>query len=459
MLNNSHFLPYQIKWLNDRSRRKLWEKSRRIGATYVQAYEDVRDCVETPGLPVWFSSADESAAKEYILYCDQWARIFQAKIDTFPVREEIVDSKHGIKALTLKFKNGSRIHGLSSNPTSFRSKGGKTVLDEFDWHTNQVGMYAAAKPCVTWGYDLRILSTYQSSSSLYAQFVNDAKKAIAEGRKPTFSLHTVTIFDAIKQGLLDKIYGRKTTKEEHEDWIAEEREACIDEDIWQQEYCCIPVSDTNAFLPWDLIRPCEHENAGRPEFAKDGFFYIGNDIGRRNDLSVFWVIENVGDVLWTREIVRMKNASFSSQDDELNRLVGKYRPQRICMDQSGMGEKPVEDAIIKYGAHRVEGLLFTGPVKQDLAFELRRRFEDRQVRIPADQDIRKAHHAVKKTVTVAGNIRFDADRTDKGHADEFWAHALAVHGASDPIGIIEFESTGRHRTFNQQVSIDNYLGV
>ena len=99
----------------------------------------------------------------------------------------------------------------------------------------------------------------------------------------------------------------------------------------------------------------------------------------------------------------------------------------------------------RYGEYRVEGLLFTGPVKQELAFGLRRRFEDRQVRIPVDQDIRRAHHAVKKTVTTAGNIRFDADSTDKGHADEFWAHALAVHGASDPVGPIEYESTQKRR--------------
>jgi len=40
-----YFLPYQIDWLNDNSQIKVWEKSRRIGATYVQAYEDVRDVV------------------------------------------------------------------------------------------------------------------------------------------------------------------------------------------------------------------------------------------------------------------------------------------------------------------------------------------------------------------------------------------------------------------------------
>ena len=70
------FLPYQMRWLEDNSKVKIWEKSRRIGATYVQSYEDVRDCVYRRVPAVWFSSADESAAKEYIDYCEKWVTLF-----------------------------------------------------------------------------------------------------------------------------------------------------------------------------------------------------------------------------------------------------------------------------------------------------------------------------------------------------------------------------------------------
>ena len=66
-----------------------------------------------------------------------------------------------------------------------------------------------------------------------------------------------------------------------------------------------------------------------------------------------------------------------------------------------------------------------------MAQGLKQRYEDRKVRTPEDKDIRAAHHAVRKTTTVAGNPRFDADQTELVHADEFWAHALAVHAAED----------------------------
>jgi hypothetical protein len=76
MMNDKYFLPYQLRWLKDKSKIKIWEKSRRIGATYVQSFEDVQDCINKKVPAVWFSSADESAAKEYIDYCEQWVNFF-----------------------------------------------------------------------------------------------------------------------------------------------------------------------------------------------------------------------------------------------------------------------------------------------------------------------------------------------------------------------------------------------
>ena len=95
-MKNSYFLPYQQRWLDDKSKIKIWEKSRRIGATYVQSYEDVRDCVNRQVPAVWFSSADESAAKEYIDYCEQWVKLFHASAKR--IGEVVIDNEKDIKA-------------------------------------------------------------------------------------------------------------------------------------------------------------------------------------------------------------------------------------------------------------------------------------------------------------------------------------------------------------------------
>lgn len=420
------FLPYQRRWLADQGRFKIWEKSRRIGATYVQAYEDVRDASRRDKpMDVWFSSADETAAKEYILYCGLWSRVLNVAAND--LGEIVIDRDDDIKARAVEFASGKRIHGLTSNPKAFRSKGGKLVWDEAAFHPDADQLWKAAAPVATHGYPVRVLSTYNGKGNRYYRMVSDARK----GNK--WKLHTTTIEDAVREGLADRIAGRALSDEERAAFLAECWDIAGDEETYQQEYMCVPVDAATAWLPWELITAVEHPDAGRPELYQGGDVYVGMDIGRRRDLTVIWVIERVGDVLWTREVVTMKNASFAAQDAELDRVFATYRVRRACMDQGGMGEKPVEDAKARHGGTRVEGVIFTGPVKQHLATEGKRRFEDRQLRTPADRDIRNSHHAVRKVTTVAGNPRFDADRNEAGHADEFWAHMLALHAAEDAV--------------------------
>lgn len=421
-----YFLPYQIAWLRDTSRFKIWEKSRRIGATYVQAYEDVRDAARADEpIDVWFSSADESAAKEYILYCTMWARVLNVVAED--LGEIILDEKEDIKALGIRFSNGRRINGLSSNPKAFRSKGGKLVIDEYAFHKQSEELWKAAIPIITWGYPVRVLSTYNGKGNRYARMTSDAKKG------NSWSLHTVNIEQAVEQGLVDKIKGRATTPEERAEFLAECRDAAGDEETYQQEYMCIPVDEATAYMTWDLITSGEHKDAGRPDLYQGGDIYVGMDIARRRHLTVIWVDERVGDVLWTREVIAMKNATFTAQENVLDDVMDRYGAKvvRACLDQTGMGEKFVEDAKKKPYGSRIEGVLFTGVVKQHLAQSLKQRYEDKQVRTPEDKDIRASHHSVRKITTVANNIRFDADQTEVGHADHFWAHALAVHAAEN----------------------------
>ena len=63
---------------------------------------------------------------------------------------------------------------------------------------------------------------------------------------------------------------------------------------------------------------------------------------------------------------------------------------------------------------------------------IRDRFEDRTVRVPGDIDIREALHAVRMTHGVGNRPRFDAARTADGHADAFWALAMACNAAQSP---------------------------
>jgi len=424
---STYFMPYQIAWLRDQSRLKIVEKSRRVGFTYVQSYEDMLDAARADNpLDVWFSSADESAAKEYIRYVAQWARIF--KIAATDLGETVISRDDDIKALTVEFATGRRINALTSNPKAFRSKGGKLVLDEFAFHADQEAMWKAARPIITWGFPARILSTYNGKGNRYYRMVSEAKKAIAEGRKPLWNLHTVTIVDAVNDGLADRILGRKLTDAERQAWIDAERESCGDEDTWQQEYMCNPVDEASAWLSWEQITACESAEAGNiAHLEKVGECYVGWDVARTQDKSVIWVVQRVGDVFWTRSVHTMKRTTFAEQLDVFDRCMRLFSARRACIDKTGLGMPIVEEAQRRWGEYRVEGVTFSGEVKQHLATTGKQLFEDKRVRIPVSRDIRDSHHAVRKMTTAAGNARFDADRNESGHADEFWAHMLALH--------------------------------
>jgi len=85
-------------------------------------------------------------------------------------------------------------------------------------------------------------------------------------------------------------------------------------------------------------------------------------------------------------------------------------------------------------SYRVEGLHFTGAVKEELAYPVRAAFEDRTVRVPRSAEIRADLRSVRKESTASGNVRFAGERTRNGHADRFWALALALHASKEADG-------------------------
>lgn len=434
------FLPYQLRWLKDNSKIKIWEKSRRIGATYVQSYEDVRDCVYKRVPAVWFSSADESAALAYIEYCEQWVKLFDVAAKN--LGEVIIDKEKDVKAHVIQFSNGTKIHALSSNPKGFRSKGGKVVLDEFAFHNNPLELWKAARPCITWGYPLRILSTHNGQSSLFYKFLTQVEQG-----KLNWSKHKVPIHQAVEEGLVDKILGRKTTQKERENWLNEERKNCFDEYTWLQEYCCVAIDEACAFLPYDLISTCESSDILKPLEEIKGDLYVGIDIGRRKDLTAIWCLERFENTKYTRKLKILEKTPFHIQYEIISNILKHPKLRRCCIDSTGIGMQLAETAQKDFGKYRVETIMFTNQSKEEMAYNLRINFENKSVFIPSEHDIREDLHSIRKVPTKAGNIRFCADSSEvNGHADRFWALALALIACSTPAEPTKIESRKKYET-------------
>jgi phage FluMu gp28-like protein len=421
-------LPYQKKWVEDPAKFKVGMWSRQVGKTFSSTFELVLDCLEAESerrRARWvILSRGERQAREAME--EGVKKHLQAFSMGFKAME--YDWEPSVRAMEVSLPGGSRITALPANPDTARGFSASVLLDEFAFHADSRKIWQAVFPIVSKPeLKLRVISTPNGKGNRFYELMTDTDSI--------WSRHQVTIYDAVAQGLPRDVESL--------------RAGVSDPDAWAQEYELEWLDEASAWLDYELIASVEYREAGVPDLYQGGPCYLGMDIGRRRDLTVIWVAEKVGDVLWCREVVRMLRKSFAEQDAELDRIMRHYNIIRLCMDQTGMGEKPVEDAQRRYGKYRVEGVLFNALVKQELAVTGKQQIEDRKVRIPIDRETRESHHAVKKITTAAGNPRFDAERTEQGHADEYWSHMLAIHAASVPAGVIEFQSTGNRRSFTR----------
>lgn len=411
---------FQSRWFLDRSRFKIGMFARQTGKTFTTTLEIVDDCFEAFTLGQrrrWvILSRGERQAKEAM---DEGVKVHaKAYQMAFEENEYEVEGSGDVryKALEVTLPGGSRITALPANPDTARGFSASVFLDEFAFHHDSRAIWKALFPVISAGHRIRVVSTPNGKGNKFYELMtaDDAE---------AWSRHTVDIHQAVADGLPRN--------------IDELRAGIADEDAWAQEYELQWLDEASSWLPYDLILGVESEMAGDPDGYQGGPCFIGNDIARRNDLWVAWVWEQVGDTFWAREIVTLKNASFSEQDDRLHELMVRYNPVRLVMDQTGMGEKPVEDAQRRYGDLRVEGVIMTPGRQLDMATNAKQLFEDRRVRIPeGDPALRADLHKLKKTVGPTGHPRLVADRDAAGHADRTWAAFMGLAGASD--GIIEY---------------------
>ena len=430
------FLPYQIKWIQDDSPVKLMVKSRQVGISWTTAYNLVRKS-STSSKPTdsWVSSRDELQAKLFLDDCKSFSKIINTATTFCGI--PIINSSNKPSSFAIQFANNSRIHSMSSNPDAQAGKRGTRVLDEFALHPDPKKLYTIASPGTTWGGQLEIISTHRGSQNFFNQLIQEIQY---NGNPKNISLHTVTLQDALDQGFLKKLKEKLPCDDlrqlmDNDNYFNHIRSSCPDEESFLQEYMCQPSDDQSAFMPYDLITQAEFPLTTNWELHPSNTtpfknnFYLGVDIARKNDLSVFWLLEEINGSFFTRQVISLKDTPFSIQEETLYSLLEHPNLIRACIDQSGLGRQFTERAIQKFNPFKVQGINFTNTSKEQLAYPLRTAFENNQVKIPQSNLIRSSLRAIKKETSSHGNTRFTADHGTNGHADHFWALALALNAA------------------------------
>ena len=402
-------LPYQKRALENFFKHKysilMW--SRQTGKSFTVSLFAVLRAVERKNHLVAIISPTERQSKELMEKVKKHIDFLKEIGKETGEIEFFEDTKTNV--LEVRFPNKSRIVGLPANPDGVRGLSGDVILEEAAFFKDGYKVYQAIFPSITRNpdYKLIVISTPKTRSDVFGHLWQ-----MSEGN-PLWFREKLTIHDAVKSGL--KVN------------VDELRKGIPTEEIWRQEYLCEFTEEESILLPYELIHSCTVEGIEADIRELQGDVYLGVDIGRRHDLTVISVLEKIGGHYYLRKQEVLKKLPFSEQMRIVDHLTSYAK--RIAVDETGIGMQMAEELQRKWGELKVLRVYFTAKIKEELASRLKALFEDRAISIPPDRDLIEDLHSVQKTVTPAGNIRYEGS-TEDSHADRFWSLALAVYAAS-----------------------------
>lgn len=474
------FLPYQKKWLEDRSELKIIEKNRRCGISWTDAFDAVMDAAPAKGWSnSYYMSFNKENCRQYIEDAGDWAKKLGYAVGEIEEKEEVLleDDEKSITAYRITFASGAEIVGLPGVPRSLRSKQGNVILDEAAFFDDFEGTLQAAKALVMWGGRIRVISTHNGDESAFNELIKD----IRSGRQSEWSLHRITFREAVAQGLYRRICmtkGESWSKEKDQEFI--EKMYRIYSDNPDEELDVIPRTSGSRYFSRGLLDYCTESEVPikrlecsesflhKSEFIKTkhvkDFFnqeirpvlascetpvFFGNDFGRSGDLTTYWLSQKVSKTsLSCVMILEIKNVPFEQQQ-LFSDLVTDFLDEKHilgggALDARGNGQMLAETASLRHpGA--VIGVMESNSWYAKYGSDLHGLMESKDFTVP-DDDVAKGDFAIvvlKNGIPTIPAVR-TADRDRKGlrHGDCASAAMLCVCAwrecAAEPAPVFSF---------------------
>jgi phage FluMu gp28-like protein len=455
---------WQELYVSDASRFSILLKGRQEGFSFASALK---------GLVKALDPDRRNYTRQYVSYNfdDAVEKIRAATMlyDSIPKRIKkklLVRNKTMMEFLDNDGKTTSRLISIACRPP--RGRSGDIVLDEFAIYKKNASktIYTAALPVLSRGGCMEIGSTPLGMLGMFYQIWTDKEnfKDFSRFTVPWWQssalcvdVEAARLADVKSMETEERVthFGTKT--------LTDAFNALFFEDF-KQEYECTFLDSAESYIAMDLIldntpgRRDEDwqsmgvtENEGEIDIEvhvfhtadslcegyipeKHGRLFLGYDVARRRDAAVIFVIGVMPDgrKRSVAEIV-MVNKDFEYQLDEFRKIMRGLSPVRACIDQTGQGEFVVETVQKEFGNSRVEGVLFNLMSKQELVISVRQGLERMEFLLQNDSRFHKQIHSIKQFPTMGGAFRYDSERDEDGHADSFWAWALANHAVTGPV--------------------------
>jgi phage FluMu gp28-like protein len=327
---------------------------------------------------------------------------------------------------------------LVSQPASSAIRGGRKDIyfDEFAHIRDAKKLYQAALPAITRGDSrITIVSTPLGQSGLFYDIAVDADAY------PEYSRHSVPWWESramVKPELYDEALALAVelpTPERVEKYGSDKLNAIFrsfgaDLISFQTEYEATFVDEAEAYYPWDLVVSCRSDRPiwrDWPEgYEPEGWLAIGMDLAKERDATVIIVTEIIETEGETKRIVRFIRELHSSYEEQfryLDGLIKKVKPNRVSIDQTGVGQMFVERAKREIPHSNIEGVVFTNQKKERWATTLKGDMQLGNVDYPAHPDLMRQIHGIRRTKTESNFYKFAGV-----HDDYFWSMVLSLYG-------------------------------
>lgn len=246
------FLPYQRRWFEDESQIMFAEKCRRSGLTWAEAGRNVLTSSKPKrrgGRNVFYVGSKQEMALEYIAACALFARAFNQLAEADVYEQTFWDSEKNEEILTymIRFPNSRfKIQALSSRPSNLRGLQGDVVIDEAAFHESLEELLKAALALTMWGARVRLISTHNGVDNLFNSLIQEAR----EGKKD-YSIHRITLDDAIADGLYKRICfvtDQPYSKDAEQKWRDDLYKNAPNKESAEEEYGCIPKKSGGTYL-------------------------------------------------------------------------------------------------------------------------------------------------------------------------------------------------------------------
>jgi len=454
-------LTYQKKWIEDESNVKVWEKSRRIGASYVEALASVMEAAKSKkagGQSSYYLSYSKEMTQQFARDCAFWAKHINAAASEL---EEVVlkDEDKDITVYRIHFASGYEIWCLPSVARSLRSKQGRVIIDEAAFVEDLAALLKAAMALLMWGGCVRILSTHNGDDNEFNELIQEIK----EGKKD-YSLHSTTFDEALAQGLYKRIclVQKKTwTPEAQEAW----RKEIIDSygDGADEELFCIPIRAGTRYFPSVLLeavsdnsvavirKSCEDSFTFEKEEKRfkefDKFLkheirdillthknpvYIGEDFARSGDLTCIFFDEEMPDGrLITFLVIELRNVPFAQQWQVIKYVMDTLpNLGSAAFDSRGNGQM-----IAEYAAQEWPGYVYQVMISLKWYSEnfpgLKSSMEDSTTNIPDDPFIRDDFRVVGLKAGVPCVLERSGGPRERRHGDGAIGKLMAFYAANE----------------------------